>query len=91
MRLLLDSQAFIHLVRDPKALPRAARAAIEDARNEVYLSIASPLEIQIKVNLGKLTLVRSVSDAVQLELDRGSLRLLPITLAHPFPHRLTTQ
>jgi PIN domain nuclease of toxin-antitoxin system len=82
MRLLLDSQAFIYIARDPAALPVATRSATEDSDNELYLSIATPLELQIKVNIGKLTLVRSVREAVQLELNRGSLRLLPITLDH---------
>ena len=31
MRLLLDSQAFVYIVRQPEALPVAARTAIEDS------------------------------------------------------------
>ena len=82
MKLLLDSQAFVYLAREPEALPAAARAAIEDASNDVFLSIASPLELQIKINSKKITFRRPLLDAVQFEIDRGKFALLPITLAH---------
>ncbi len=82
MRLLLDSQAFVYVVRQPEALPVAARDAIESPDNEVFLSIASPLELQIKINLGKMTFVRPLREAVQLELGRGTFQLLPLTLDH---------
>ena len=82
MRLLLDSQAFVYMVRQPELLPASARSAIEDFDNDVLLSIASPLELQIKINLGKLTFSRPLRDVVQLELDSGSIQLLPITLEH---------
>ncbi len=60
MRLLLDSQAFLYMARGPDALPSAAHAAIDDANNDLLISIVTPLELQIKVNTGKLVLVRSV-------------------------------
>ena len=82
MRLLLDSQAFVHIVSQPEALPVAARSAIEDPNNAVFLSIASPFELQIKVNIGKIAFSRSLRDAVQFELARGTFELLPITLDH---------
>lgn len=82
MRLLLDSQAFVHIAHQPEALPVAARSAIEDATNDVFLSIASPWELQIKINTGKITFIKPLRDAVQFELDRGTFELLPITLAH---------
>ena len=82
MRLLLDSQAFVYIVRQPEALPVAARSAIEDSNNDVFLSIASPLELQIKINTGKITFSRPLRDAVQLELNRGTFAILSITLDH---------
>ena len=45
MRLLLDSQAFVYLARQPDALPEPARQAIEDIGNELFLSIATPHEL----------------------------------------------
>ena len=82
MKLLLDTHAFLRLSQTPDALPKKARNAVEDAGNEVYLSVASPWEIQIKVGLGKLKLARTPRDLVQFEIDRGAITLLPISLMH---------
>lgn len=82
MRLLLDTQAFFLLTHNTRAIPTRALDAITDAQNTRYLSIVSPWELQIKVGTGKMKLSRTVEQAVQFELDRGALILLPITLAH---------
>ncbi len=82
MRLLLDTQAFILLIRKAESLPPAARAAVADPENAVLLSVVTPLELQIKINIGKLSFAKSVRETVQFELDRGAIELLPITLAH---------
>jgi PIN domain nuclease of toxin-antitoxin system len=80
--LLLDSNAFIYMANQPEALPPPAKAAIEDPNNIRFLSIASPLELQIKINLGKLAFASPLRTVVEFELRRGSLQLLPITLDH---------
>lgn len=82
MRLLLDSQAFILLLQQPDSLGLAARDSIVDPNNEVFLSLVTPIELQIKVNLKKLSFAKSVREHIQFELDRGKFRLLPITLDH---------
>lgn len=82
MRLLLDAHAFILFTGDADALPANARSAMEDPANELLLSVASPWEMQIKTDLGKLRLGKSPRDLVQFEVDRGSIALLPIALAH---------
>lgn len=82
MRLLLDTHAFLQLSQNPGSLPQKTRDAAEGAGNQVYLSVASPWEMQIKVGLGKLKLGKSPREVVQFELDRGAITLLPISLAH---------
>jgi PIN domain nuclease of toxin-antitoxin system len=82
MRLLLDSQAFILILQQPNSLGSAARDAIVDPDNEIFLSVVTPIEMQIKVNLKKLSFAKSVREHVQFELDRGKFQLLPITLDH---------
>jgi PIN domain nuclease of toxin-antitoxin system len=82
MRLLLDSQAFILLLQQPQALPPAARDAMVDPDNEMFLSVVTPIELQIKVNLRKLSFAQSVREHVQFEIDRGTFKLLPLTLDH---------
>jgi PIN domain nuclease of toxin-antitoxin system len=82
LKLLLDTHAFIFLTSNPAALPSVARNAMEDPGNELFLSIASPWEMQIKSDLGKLHLHDSVLNLVEFEIDRGAIRLLPLELAH---------
>jgi PIN domain nuclease of toxin-antitoxin system len=82
MKLLFDTHSFIFFVDRPDALPVPARAALEDTSNELFLSLVSPWEMQIKIALGKLQLSKPVVELVQAELDRAAIQLLPIALEH---------
>lgn len=82
VKLLLDTHAFILFTGDPDALPKKARMALEEPDNELLLSVVSPWELQIKVGLDKLRLQKSPRDLVQFEVDRGTVKLLPVSLAH---------
>ena len=60
MRILLDTHAIVWwAIGDPR-LSRKARLTIADPQTEVFISIASAWEIQIKASLTKLTLNKSV-------------------------------
>ena len=59
MRLLADTEAVIRFAIDD--LPGAARSAIADADNEVFVSAASVWEIATKHRIGKLTLPDAVT------------------------------
>lgn len=60
MRLLLDTHAFLWWVTDDERLGPAARAAIADPGNDVFVSAASAWEIATKQRLGKLEGLPSV-------------------------------
>ena len=94
MKLLLDTHAFIWFVDGNPKLSNAARTAIDDIENRVYLSVASVWELAILVSLKRLTLQRTVSEYVTLYTDRNAIDLLPVTIDHievivhlPFHHR----
>jgi PIN domain nuclease of toxin-antitoxin system len=53
VRILLDTHAFLWFVAGDASLSAAARAAIEDPANDVFVSVASAWEIAIKTSLGK--------------------------------------
>lgn len=55
MNLLLDTHAFLWAVDDSPELSPAARAAITNGGNVVYVSAATAWEIAIKRAIGKLT------------------------------------
>jgi PIN domain nuclease of toxin-antitoxin system len=56
MNLLLDTCVFIWLATSPNKLSAAAKRAINDSRNELWLSHASVWEIHLNHLAGKLTL-----------------------------------
>ena len=53
-RLLLDTHAVLWALAEPRNLSGPARTALEDAQNEVFVSVVSGWEIAIKRALGKL-------------------------------------
>ncbi len=83
MRLLLDTHAFLWWAEQPERLSKLAFAACKDESNELFLSLASIWEIQIKVQFGKLKLDLPLADLVQ-EQQENMIRLLPITQSHIF-------
>lgn len=82
MHFLLDTHTFIMFTGQPERLPQAVRAALADVGNTLVLSVVSPWEMQIKADLGKLRLGKSVRELVQFEIDRGAITSLPIKLEH---------
>ncbi|HEY5208307.1 MAG TPA: type II toxin-antitoxin system VapC family toxin [Stellaceae bacterium] len=54
MRLLLDSHALIWWFAGKNELSPAARAAVADSDNEIYVSAVSAWEISTKFRIGKL-------------------------------------
>ena len=94
MNLILDTHTFLWFTNASPELSATARNLIEDAANDLFLSVASPWEIGIKVSTGKLTLGRPVNDFFERRMRETGVRLLPISLAHvarvamlPFHHR----
>lgn len=104
MRLLLDTHIFLwYISADPK-LPTAFRAAIQAARNEVFLSAASVWEATIKCGLGNLVLPappdeylpqqRELHGIASLAIDEGAFRhlaKLPSLHRDPFDRILMAQ
>ena len=58
MRLLLDTHSFLWLRTAPERLSGAAREAIANPENELYLSVVSAWELAIKEARGKLGFAR---------------------------------
>ena len=82
MRLLLDTHAFLWWVGNNDALSKKARAAIADADNECFLSIASTWELAIKLSLGKLKLPEPIERFVPAQLAANGFVQLPIEFRH---------
>ncbi len=78
MTLLLDTHVLLWWLENHKALTPKARAAIQDGRNQVFVSAVSAWEISIKRALGKLI----APDDLDAALDANRFLPLPITFPH---------
>ena len=84
MKLLLDTHVLLWWHNEPARLSETAHNAISDFDNEVFLSVVSGWEIQIKAQLGKLRLSKSLNTILEQEQSTNAFRLLPVTMVHVF-------
>jgi PIN domain nuclease of toxin-antitoxin system len=93
MRLLLETHTFLWLDGSPEQLSPDALAACEDPTNQLYLSVVSAWEIQIKHQINRLQLDVPLEGMIQGQQAANDLRILPVelhhvyTLRHPPQHR----
>jgi PIN domain nuclease of toxin-antitoxin system len=94
MNLLLDTHTFLWFTAGNPSLSPAARSAIQDENNNLYLSVASLWEIAIKVSIDKFELREPFGVLIPEQLDENEIELLNISVAHtamvasmPFHHR----
>jgi PIN domain nuclease of toxin-antitoxin system len=79
MNLLLDTHVLLWALDDEPTLSPAARSAMTDGRNVVFVSAATAWEITIKKALGKLLVPPG---DYRHELARHRFTLLDITTEH---------
>ncbi len=84
MKLLLDTHVFIWWDSDPARLSRTAAALLNDPEHVLMLSVASLWEMQIKHQLGKITLHVPLADTIIHQQSTNGLVLLPITPIHVY-------
>jgi PIN domain nuclease of toxin-antitoxin system len=84
MRLLLDTHVLLWWHDQPARLTETAYNAITDLGNDVFLSVVNGWEIQIKSQLGKLTLPKPLRVLLHEEQATNGFRILPVTLEHVY-------
>ena len=77
-RLLLDTHAFVWWVSDVARLTAAARAAIADPRNDVFVSAVTGWEIAVKTAKGRM----KAPDNLAAMVDAKGFAHLPLTYHH---------
>jgi PIN domain nuclease of toxin-antitoxin system len=82
MKLLFDTHAFIWWDAEPAKLSRRVLHLCEDRSNSLILSVASVWEMQVKGQLGKLTLTAPLSELIEHQKNTNGFEILPITLPH---------
>jgi len=70
MNLLVDTRVCIWCADKPEKLYCASLSALEDEANELFLSVASLWEMQIKIQLGKLKLSLPLKELIRLASRR---------------------
>lgn len=82
MKLLLDTHTLIWIAIDPSKLSERVIDLFTAPNNEIFLSLVSVWEMQIKLQLGKLQLGLPLFELVESQRETNGLQLLPITLEH---------
>lgn len=78
MKLLLDSHTFLWWRDNPENLSPVAYSEISNSQNEIFVSIITLWELQIKINIKKLEIKDTLKVAVEDELQRNRFQILPI-------------
>ncbi|MCQ8118281.1 type II toxin-antitoxin system VapC family toxin [Methylomonas rosea] len=94
MKFLLDTHVFIWLDSEPEKLGMTALTICQNHNNDLYLSMASVWEMQIKQQLGKLKLKLPLNQLIDEQCVNNGLRILPMETRHiyalndlPFHHK----
>jgi len=84
MKLLLDTHTFIWWDSSPQKLSPKALALCQHRENILLLSIGSIWEMQIKIQLGKLSLNLPLPELIESQQQTNNIEVLPINLTHLF-------
>ena len=82
MKILLDTHAFLWFVEGSNKLSQTANSLFTDTNHELFLSIASMWEMQIKVSIGKLKLGASILEIVTNQMEINDVQILAVELEH---------
>lgn len=81
MKLLLDTCTFLWLVQGNKNIPVTVRDTFSDPDNDIYLSVISAWEVNIKYQLGRLSLPLAPELFISKERERHLIASLELTEA----------
>ena len=81
MKLLLDTHTFIWWDSEPSKLSQRALELLTDKNNLRLLSVVSLWEMQIKQQLGKLALSKSLAEIIAIQ-QNNFIEILPINVKH---------
>jgi PIN domain nuclease of toxin-antitoxin system len=82
MKLLLDTNVFIWLSDSPERLKAQVISTIADPDHELFFSLASIWEMQIKIQLGKLQLQDFLPEILKTQQVENNLQILSVNLHH---------
>jgi len=84
VRVIIDTQVLIWWTNDVSNISPRVQDIIFDLDNELWLSLVSIWEMQIKISLGKLNLPRPLPDIIATQIEENQIKILPIELYHVY-------
>ena len=82
MKILLNTHVLIWLAISPQNLSKPAIDILTDPNYTLFSSLVSIWEMQIKLQIGKLTLNVSLPELIERQQQVNGLQILPIELEH---------
>jgi PIN domain nuclease of toxin-antitoxin system len=82
VKLLIDTHVLIWVILNPEKLSSSVTRLFSDRKNDIYLSLVSIWEIQIKQQLGKLNFDLPLAELIESQQKVNDLKLLSITPEH---------
>ncbi|CAN1208595.1 PIN domain-containing protein [Tumidithrix helvetica PCC 7403] len=94
MKLLLDTHTFMWWHSEPEKIPSDTLILLQDPSYELFVSVVSLWEMQIKIQLGKLTLRDDLELMLRIQQEQNNIVLVSVTFPHilelrnlPFHHK----
>lgn len=81
MKYIIDTHTLIWFLEDNPKLSIRAKNAMENSRNQCFVSIVSLWEIAVKVSLEKLVLRYRFADLYDF-INKSNIEILPIEFEH---------
>jgi PIN domain nuclease of toxin-antitoxin system len=82
MRLLSDTHTFVWSFSNTKKLSVIAAGELQNPANEIYISVASVWEMQIKIKLGKMIFNDTLESIIIEQQQVNRIQILPVNLIH---------
>ena len=82
MNLLSDTHSFIWSFSNTKKLSPTAAQAFKNPANQIFLSVASVWEMQIKIALVKMIFKDTLETIINEQQSINGIQILPVNLSH---------
>ncbi len=82
MNLLLDSHAFVWMHEEPHKLSVNVAYEILNPANQIFLSVVTVWELQIKIALKKFSFSDTLENVILREQQTNKVQILPVNLSH---------
>jgi len=82
MNLLSDTHTFIWSFSNTKKLSPTIASEFKNPANQIFLSVASVWEMQIKIKLGKMVFKDTLENIINEQQTVNHIQILPVKLAH---------